>query len=218
MNYAHILKKREFWGAALGQFSMNFTFYFAFIWLPSYLVQAGGLGVADMAGIVAAIYGVYAVTALFIGRLADRQVRNGASATRVWKGIVITSALGLVLTMSGCAFLGPGIAIWLLGIAGIFLGLGTPALYAMTATLPGPRAVGKWAGAQNVAGQLAGAISPVVTGMLIDRTGSYDWAFLVAAAFSLLAIVGWCVIVRKWEAVSWDEDATVGEAAVAPAV
>src|SRR5204863_3667206 len=89
VTYLQLLRQREFWGAALGQFSMNFTFYFAFIWLPSYLVQAGGLGVADMAGIVASIYGVYAVTALLIGRLADRQVRDGASATRVWKGIVI---------------------------------------------------------------------------------------------------------------------------------
>src|SRR5262249_24955407 len=42
VTYLAILRQRPFWGAALGQFSMNYCFYFVLTWLPTYLVNAGG--------------------------------------------------------------------------------------------------------------------------------------------------------------------------------
>jgi len=185
-------------------FAGNYSFYFVFIWLPSYVVKAGGFSLSDMASCVAAIYGVYAVMTVMTGRLADRWIARGSSATRVWKLIVVTSTLGQLLSIAGCAFVEPQLAVWLLGIAGIFFGLSTPALYTLTATIPGPRAGGRWAGAQAVAGQLAGIVSPVITGLLIDRTGSYYWAFLVAGAAALVAMVGWGVVVRRVETLDWE--------------
>ncbi len=207
--YLAILRRREFWGMALGMFALNYSFYFVFIWLPSYVVKAGGYSLSDMAGIVAAIYGVYAVMTASTGRLADRQIARGRSATRVWKGIVAVSATGQLLSVAGCAFVEPRFAVWLLGMAGIFFGMATPALYTMTATLPGPRAGGRWAGAQAVAGQLAGIISPIVTGVLIDRTGSYNWAFLVAGTAGMIGALGWCVVVRNVEVLEWDGDIAI---------
>jgi len=204
VSYLAILQRREFWGMALGMFAGNYSFYFVFIWLPSYVVKAGGFSLSDMASCVAAIYGVYAVMTVMTGRLADRWIARGNSATRVWKLIVVTSTLGQLLSIAGCAFVEPQLAVWLLGIAGIFFGLSTPALYTLTATIPGPRAGGRWAGAQAVAGQLAGIVSPVITGLLIDRTGSYDWAFLVAGAAALVAMVGWGVVVRRVETLDWE--------------
>ena len=203
--YFEILRRREFWGMALGMFASNYTFYFVFIWLPSYVVKAGGFSVSDMSSSVALIYAVYAMMTVFTGRMADTQIARGSSATRVWKSIVFTSCTGLLVSIAGCAFVEPRMAVWLLGLAGVFFGLSTPAMYALTATLPGPRAGGRWAGAQAVAGQLAGVVSPIVTGLLIDRTGNYDWAFLVAGAAAAVAMFAWCVVVRRVEALDWDE-------------
>jgi MFS family permease len=159
-------------GMALGMFALNYAFYFVFIWLPTYVVKAGGFSLSDMASIVAAIYGTYSVVTVLTGRLADRQISRGSSATRVWKSIVAVSAMGQVLSIASCAFVEPQLAVWLLGLAGIFFGMGAPALYTLAATLPGPRAGGRWAGAQAVGGQLAGIVSPVVTGVLTDSTGT----------------------------------------------
>ena len=57
VTYAAILGQREFWGAALGHFSINYSFYFVLTWLPTYLMKAGGFTVTAMSGIAAAIYG-----------------------------------------------------------------------------------------------------------------------------------------------------------------
>ncbi len=205
ISYAAIVRQREFWGMAMGMFAVNYAFYFVFIWLPSYVVKAGGYSLSEMASCVAAIYAIYAVMTLLTGRMADRWIARGNSATRVWKLIVATSTLGSFFCIAGCAFVDPRLAVWLLGIAGLFFGMGTPALYTLTTIIPGPRAGGRWAGAQAVAGQLAGIISPVITGLLIDRTGSYYLAFLVAGAAALVGMFGWVVVVRKVETVDWDE-------------
>ena len=64
-----ILRRREFWGAALGHFSINYGFYFVMTWLPTFLVKAGGFTVSQMAWIGRAIYGIYAVTTALAGAL-----------------------------------------------------------------------------------------------------------------------------------------------------
>ena len=204
VTYGQILRRREFWGMSTGMFWGNYAFYFVFTWLPTYMVKSGGFTVADMAKIVAAIYGLYAVTTVLCGWAADGLIARGNSTTRVWKGVVILGCVGSILSIAGCAFVDARIAVWLLGASGFCFGLLTPALYAMTGTLPGPRAAGRWAGAQAVTGQLAGVVSPIVTGLLIDRTGSYDWPFLMAAMALGLAMVAYCVVVRRVERLDWN--------------
>src|SRR5581483_8945167 len=59
---AEIMKRREVWGASLGQFCGNYAFYFVISWLPLYLVKARGLSVEHMAELGGLIYLVYAIS------------------------------------------------------------------------------------------------------------------------------------------------------------
>ena len=203
VSYGAILRTREFWGAALSHFSNNYAFYFIITWLPTFLVRAGGFSVSQMAGIVAAIYAVYSAATVAAGLLSDRWIARGGSPTRVRKAFLITSAAGTAVTIGASAIVAPAVTVWLLGAAGLFFGLATSNGFAVTATLAGPHAAGRWAGAQNVAGQLAGVLSPLVTGFLVDRTGRFAMAFGIAAAFALLAALGWGVVIRRVAEVAW---------------
>ena len=206
ISYAAILRRREFWGAALGHFSINYGFYFVMTWLPTFLVRAGGFSVGQMAWIGFAIYGFYAVSTALAGALSDQWISRGASATVVRKTFALASGFGTAFTIAGSALVEPRSAVWLLGAAAVFFGLSTPVMFAMTGTLAGPRAAGRWSGAQNVAGQLAGILSPLVTGLIVDRTERYSWAFAVSAAASLLATVGWGLVIRRVQTVDWQEE------------
>ena len=45
-----------------------------------------------------------------------------------------------------------------------------------------PRAeIGLWTGIYNFVGNIAGILSPIITGVLISRTGSYTPPFVLAA-------------------------------------
>jgi ACS family D-galactonate transporter-like MFS transporter len=99
----------------------------------------------------------------------------------------------------------------------VFFGFSTGAMFAVTSTLAGPRAAGRWAGAQNVAGQLAGVFAPLLTGIIVDRTGSFSWAFTVSAASAVLAMVAWGVVIRRVATVQWPEELANRTFAEAPA-
>jgi MFS family permease len=206
VSYVEILQQRGFWGVAVGQFLINYAFYFVLTWLPSFLVKAGGFTVSQMAGIGAAIYGIYAVTTALAGAVSDRWIQHGWSATRVRKMFLLVAASGSGVTIACCALVPPQAAAWFLGITAVFFGLSTPMIFAVGATLAGPRAAGRWGGAQNLAGQLAGVVSPIVTGLIVDRTGGYSLAFAMAAAAALLSMVAWGIVIRQVAAVRWSGD------------
>lgn len=95
--------------------------------------------------------------------------------------------------------------------AGVAFGLNTPTLYAIGQTLAGPRVAGNWMGVQNCVANLAGIVAPIVTGLVVDRTGQYYWAFIIAACMAASGIIGWGVFIRRVEPLDWDDVKTVGK-------
>ena len=69
--------------------------------------------------------------------------------------------------------------------------------------LAGPLAAGKWISVQNVAGSLAGIVAPIITGLVVDRTGQFYWAFVVAAGMAMLGVIGWGLMIRRIAPVEW---------------
>jgi MFS family permease len=88
--------------------------------------------------------------------------------------------------------------------AGVAFGLNTPTLYSIGQTLAGPRAAGKWMGVQNCMANLAGVVAPIITGLVVDLTGRYYWAFVIAASMAATGIIGWGLMVRKIEPLAWE--------------
>src|SRR6476469_2857566 len=90
----------------------------------------------------------------------------------------------------------PMVSMSLLMAASLSFGLFTSNILAVTQTLAGPAAAGKWTGWQNMFGNFAGIVGPWLTGFIVDTTGQFLLAFvavcaaLVLGAVSYLAIVG----------------------------
>jgi len=201
--FAEILSKPAAWGAGLGHFAANYSFYFVVTWLPTYLVKARGLSVTEMAEVGGAIYVVFAASSVGAGWLADRWMRRGWSDTLVRKGQLVAGHLGVAVSLAACALGPPTLAIASLVATGVFFGLNTPNIYATGQTLAGRRGGGKWIGLQNAFGNLAGIVAPLITGLVVDRTGSFAAAFLLAGAASLLGVLGWGVIIPRIAPIAW---------------
>jgi MFS family permease len=209
-SYAAIMRCREAWGASLGHFCGNYAIYFMLSWIPLYLVKARGISVTHMAEIGGLIYLAYSASICFAGWLADRLVRAGANASRVRKisivgGLTVTAASFLVTAIGSST-----VSIASLFCAGTAFGFCTPNIWAIGQILAGPRAAGKWAGLQNCIANLAGIVAPVVTGLVVDRTGQFFWAFVVAAAVSLAGTLAWGVLIREIAPVKFRSSLPVG--------
>ena len=52
-----------------------------------------------------------------------------------------------------------------------------------------------------------------MTGYIVDRTGLFTSAFLLAGMVSLLGVLGWAVVIPKVEPVDWSPRRSIGSGA-----
>jgi MFS family permease len=180
-----ILSERSAWFTAFGLFCGNYYWYFLITWLPAYLEKERHFPKTRMALFGWLPFLAIAASCVFSGWLSDRLIARGGSPTLVRKsfaGIGLTFATLLIPVV---LVRDPNLAIGLLILACISYGVYTSNLWAMTQSLAGPRAAGKWTSFQNGFGNLAGVLAPSLTGFVVDRTGEFYLAFVVAAGFAL---------------------------------
>ena len=181
-----ILARRDAWGTFLGSATYTYAYFFLLTWLPSYLVRVRHVSLTEMAFLSSVPFWA-AAAAVASGWLSDRWIRRGGSPTRVRKTFVTTGLL-LSTVMVGSVYV-PSLtlSIVLLSLAYVAFGVFASNHWAISQTLAGPGAAGQWTGIQNMFGGLTGIAAPILTGVIVARTGSFVWAFLTPA---LLAVVG----------------------------
>ncbi len=199
-----IIGRRELWGASLGHFCGNYAFYFVISWLPLYLVKSRGLSITTMSEVSGVVYAVYAISSFATGRLSDRWIRSGVSINRVRKTFIILAHVIMAVSLPVAAIGNVTVSVVSLVCAGVAFGFHTPTLYSIGQTLAGPQVAGKWMGMQNCFGNLAGIVAPIITGLVIDITGQYNWAFVIAACVAATGIIGWGLMIRNVRPIDWE--------------
>jgi ACS family glucarate transporter-like MFS transporter len=180
-SFAALLTNRNLIGVCIGFFCFDYYWYFLVNWLPDYLVTSRGLTIVK-AGIFASLpYFVFGVSEPIGGWIADRLIRVGYDETRVRKGIVTVAFLMGLCLIPAARVTTPGTAVALI-IAGCLVGLATGNLLVILQSCAPPEEIGLWTGVYNTVGNIAGILSPIITGFLIAQTGSYTPPFILAAA------------------------------------
>lgn len=198
-----ILKCRDAWGTILGNFSYMYGYYFLLTWLPTYLVQERHVSLGMMGVLASLPFWGSATAAIFCGWLSDRLIQRGHSATKVRKSFVIFGLL-LSTTMLPAALVSDLMwSIILISIAYVAFGIFASNLWAITQTIAGPLAAGKWTGIQNTTNSLSGVIAPLLTGLIVATTGSYLWAFAIPTVFAVIGALSYLVVVGKVEPRDW---------------
>jgi nitrate/nitrite transporter NarK len=138
---------------------------------------------------------VFAVSEPLGGWIADRLIRFGWRESNVRKGIISVSFLTSFALLSAGRAADDVAAICMVG-ASALVGLSTGNILALLQRVAPPGEVGLWTGILNFAGNLAGIVAPLVTGILIGRTSSYFPGFAVAVALLIAALPAYWLIVR----------------------
>ena len=137
------------------------------------------------------------------GWLSDRLIMAGETPTRVRKTFV-GGGLALAGTFLGLSAVSrPVLCVAMLLLGVIFFGAAVSNHWAITQTLAGPQAAGRWTGFQNFVGNLAGVVAPAITGFVLDRTGHFYWAFAILTAVALTGTTSWVFLVGPVEQVVW---------------
>jgi MFS transporter, ACS family, D-galactonate transporter len=200
-----ILGTRSAWGAFLGHFCGNYFWFFLLTWLPTYLVKERGFEQSAMIRISSIAYFAIAAATMSAGWISDRWIRAGGSPTRVRKTIVCCGLGFSTVILPVAVVRDPRVSIALLFVACMAFGAYTSNHWAITQTLAGPLAAGRWTSLQNGIGNLSGIVAAWLTGAVVQRTGSFALPFAIAAAIAVTGALLWGIVVEEVKPVAWEK-------------
>ena len=191
-----LVTNRNLLGICLGFFCFDYYWYFLVNWLPDYLVTSRGLTMMR-AGIYAALpYMVFGLSEPIGGWIADRLIMAGWNETKVRKTIVTVAFLTGLMLIPAARVNTPGAAVALI-IGGCLVGLATGNMLVILQNCAPRSEIGLWTGIYNFVGNIAGILSPIITGVLISKTGSYTPPFVLAAVLIAIGPLAFWLIVRE---------------------
>jgi len=202
-SYLDILRSGDAWGTFLGAACYNYAYFFGLTWLPSYLVQQKHLSLEKMGVVGALPFWAAAVSAIVGGWTSDALIKKGYSTTKVRKAFVASGLVFSVAAYPSAIMEDLTVSLILLTIAYVALGFTVSNLWAISQTLAGPTAAGKWSGAQNCLGAVAGIIAPIVSGFIVQQTGNFSAAFLVMAVQALVGASSYVFLVGSITPIDW---------------
>jgi MFS family permease len=191
--------------SAMGLFCSNYFWYFLVTWLPHYLETERHFSKSKMGVFASLAYLAVAVSSVISGWLSDRWISRGGTPTRVRKTF---TGVGLALStiiLPVALVRDESLAMGLLMLACLCYGMFASNVWAITQTLAGPHAAGKWTAMQNGVGNFSGVVGPALTGWLVQRTGLFSLSFAVAAGVALTGAAIFVFGIGPLKQVDWEQ-------------
>lgn len=182
------------WGLIIGSAAYTYCIFFYTTWLPTYLVDHRGLSMGQM--------GVFASLPLLAGMvgdvagglISDAIVRRTGRLGLARKAVVVPSFLLAAIALVPAALVSdPYTSVACLAVSLFFMELMTGPWWSVPSDVAGGFA-GTLAGVMNMAANIAGAISPLVFGVLAQG-GNWTLPFLISAAILICGAAAWAILV-----------------------
>lgn len=185
VTFWQIIKEQAVWKSFLILFFSNATAYGFVTWLPSYLTMSRKLSLTQLGWIASIPFIAGAVGFLFAGWLGDGPAKNCRKVPLVISQWLAAGVLYMTYSSQSLEQL----VIWQT-LSGFFIFFATGALYNLPVSSISREISGRAMGFVNMAGQIAGFLSPLIAGYLIQTTGNgnnYDAAFMYFIASMLVS-------------------------------
>jgi MFS family permease len=187
---------RNLMGVALSNVGYGYYFYLMVTWLPSYLVDARHLPLRTAGAYALFPFLTFAIGEPLGGFIADRLVARGWSELTARKTMITAAYLTSLLLIPAELVADTHRTVLFLGGASL-VGLSTANMYALVQRVSVGGQVGFATGVFNLAGNIPGVLAPLITGIIVERTGSYLPAFVVAVAVLIAAVPVYWTMVRE---------------------
>lgn len=196
--WRQLFAHRTTWGMIAGFFGTVYTLWLYTGWLPYYLEHERHMTVAKV-GVVAAIpYFFGCVGAVTGGWLCDFLTRRGWAPIAGRKLLISTALCGIAISTVIVAVAQSNIvALSFISVSLFLIYIASSAAWATVPIAAPSQYTASLGSIQNFGGYLGGALAPTVTGLIVQRTGSFSQALMLSAALSLLAAGAYLLLVRK---------------------
>jgi len=181
---------------AVAFFAYSWVLFMFLTWYPTYLVSARGVNKADLGGIATLPWMAATAGLIAGGFVADRLVKRSGSFVKPRKWMIVGCLIVVALCFGPSPLVtSPTLALVLVCVAIFFL-LASYQYQALVVALVPASHRGRLAGVIQMCSTVAGIVAPIVTGAVVESTGSYTPAFLVGGALAVVGALAVMVLVR----------------------
>jgi ACS family glucarate transporter-like MFS transporter len=183
-----LLRSRTMVGLALAEGCAVYTQYLFLTWLPSYLQTTRHLTILKTGMFTALPYAGAALLGIALGRVSDSILTHDAvgQGRRRSMGVVMMLSSSVILLTPFVEQIWLMMVLFTLSLTGMATAISLN-FSLVNDLLRNPEDSGKAMSILVVGGNSFGIIAPIVTGYVIQATGSYNWAFGIAG---LLLVAG----------------------------
>ena len=198
--WKNLLSTPNMWYIMMAYFCYNYCLYFYLTWLPSYLVSFRGFSLVKM--------GLYASLPLFAGvigdtvggLLTDKILAKTGNMKFARKVVAIPAMLlSAVFLFPAASTANPYTAVYCLAASMFFLECVIGPAWAVPMDVGGEYS-GTVSGMMNMAGNMGGALSPIVFGILVQG-GSWTAPFYVEAGLLCFGACVWAFLLNPEKSV-----------------
>ena len=175
------------------RFFVDPVFYFYMFWIPQYLSRERGMSLADIGSLTWIPFFALGITNIAAGGWSDALVKRGWTPRRARLGLMLVAAL--LTPASGLAALAgtPARAIGLMSVLMLAHGVWIANFITLIGDTVAPGEVGTAVGLSGTCGGVAGMLSNLVVGPVVDHY-SFTPVFLVSA---VLYPVAWLILAAR---------------------
>lgn len=197
-SWGDLLKQKVTWFIILGNFGIMFTIWVYLTWLPSYLEREQGFTLKQMGWIASIPFFCGIIGVLLGGIISDYAIRKGIKPINARKIPIVGGAVIAAASVAPIAFIDNTVlSIVLLSIGYFASQLPSGVIWTLAADVAPSNQVGSLGAIQNFGGFLGAAMAPIVTGVILDKTGSFGNVFILGACLLLVGAISYGFFLKK---------------------
>ncbi|MCM3727862.1 MFS transporter [Neobacillus cucumis] len=199
-NIRYLLSKRKVWAVFIGFAAYGYSWFLFLTWLPGYLATEMHMSILKSGWYSAIPWIVGTITEIVIGGwLVDRLIEKGYNRTRVSKTFLVIGLL-FGLSIIGAAFThSANVAVFWISMALGGLVVTSAVAYSIPTFIAPKGTVGTLTGLLTFGNNSMAIVAPITTGFIVQATGSFMYAFLLAAAILIVGILSYAFLLTDLE-------------------
>lgn len=199
IGWGQLFKYPSTWYMIIGNFGLVYTMWTYLTWLPGYLVAERGLSILKM-GWVGAIPFMAGIVAVPLGgMISDYFIRKqGFKPINARKIPLVLGALVAACAVAPVPYATDiTLCIFLLAVGYFFSSLCTGVIWTLATDVAPKNMVASLGSIQNFGGFLGAALAPIVTGYIVQQTGSFEYVFVIGAVLLIVSAISYGIFLQK---------------------
>jgi len=195
--WALLFKNKATWFMVIGNFGIVFTVWVYLTWLPGYLVEERHLSLLKTGWVASIPYiaGIFGV--ILGGIISDFFIKKGFKPITARKIPIVGGAILAAMSVAPVPHVQDiTLSITLLTIGYFAASLPAGVVWTLATDVAPTDQVASLGAIQNFGGFLGAALAPVITGFIVQITGSFNLVFLVGAALLIVGAISYGVFLK----------------------